>query len=133
MTDFLLDSEQQDCRLPNSGWIVATGEGHQDFNGGADVLVINVLAWVDSVTSTKIRVRGTDFPRRVLYAGSWELSTGDSDPLGNPTIAAVVRHNVGFEYEDVPVYYQINHPNSYVHRIGWKLQPGIQLELKVYW
>jgi hypothetical protein len=118
--------------VPSLGYITCTGEGSQQLAAGAAEAVTSVVAWLQASTNPRVRIIGTAFPRRVMYAGSWQLASSETDPNAASSICVHHSQPIWFEFQDTPVAYWNGSGNS-SDRIMWKLAPGVTVKLKVWW
>lgn len=118
--------------MPDSGWIDATGVGWSAIGGGAMPNVLWLLVHVVSITSAKVRVFGGAYPRRLMFAGSLQLTAEDTDSLGNVVHTPFIDWPVSFEFRelDMPV---ANFGAYAVSGVRWELPPGVEVKVKVFW
>lgn len=118
--------------MPDSGWIDAVGFGSAVLSGGAEVGVQYVDVQVISFTNPRIRSFGSTFPRRLLYAGSVQLLTGEHDVNGVQQQIPTVDFPVSFEMFEWPA------PTFAFGLLGitevqWELPSGIEIKIRVFW
>jgi len=110
----------------------ATGEGFSFIDGGVSHPVIYVVYEVLTITNPKVRITGSVFPRRLQFAGSLQLTTGDNDHSGT-------HHSVPIE--DWPVAWEMaefdpkmaNFTVAICDGIHWLLPPGVEVWIQVNW
>ena len=118
--------------MPDSGWILATGEGKFTFSSGLGENVLVVQHRVTSITNPKVRITGSVFPRRLQFAGSIQLFTHDVDFDGTDVFIPCFDWPVSWEAFEflVPT---VNLGFNGCEDIHWILPPGIEVEVKVFW
>lgn len=118
--------------MPDTGWLDASGFGSASLNGGINENVLVVLVEVTSITNPKIRIFGTTFPRRLLYAGSFQLLTHDVRFSGADANVPCFDFPCSFEMFEflVPA---IQYGSNGCRDIAWQLPPGITAKVKVFW
>lgn len=117
--------------MPDSGWIDCAGFDRAAINGGSSVTVNYVVVKLDSITNPRVRMFGTVYPKRLLYAGSFQLLTADFD-LDNTTVVEVPCFDFPASWEmfefDVPLVQAGNNACEYV---AWQLPGGVSGHVKV--
>lgn len=118
--------------MPDSGWIAASGESEALINGGAGVLVVGVVVYVDSFSTVKVRPLSTVFPRRLQFGGSFTLLTDDDDPSGTLQYIPAFNIPVNFEmFEWDPPSLPGGSPSIFYAR--WKLPNSMASHIKLFW
>lgn len=119
--------------MADSGWLSNTGrEGSILLDSGFKVNAFAVISVVTSITSPRVRVLTSNYPRRLQYAGSLQLLTDDND-LSNVT-QNVPWLNLALNWEMEEhrfVATGASIPASIA--VAWTLPPGVDVSFKVYW
>lgn len=114
--------------MPSTGFLTCTLESSALIDAGATVTVLGIEAYIASVTSPKVRVLGTTFPKRVQFGGSYGLIYPSTHQPVNPTDVWIWSTSLRFESE----YHNTSDPVLQAYRVGWKLPLGITVMLNVY-
>lgn len=117
--------------VADTGWFSASGEGSRDISGSSSLLVQTIWCSLDSLTSGRIRVSGTVFPKTVRYAGVVGLLTDDRLTDDTTTVY------VPWYWQSIPFEQCEFDPPQYVgaisRKVFWRLPAGVGIHLKVFW
>lgn len=116
--------------MADTGWQAASGSGSYDITGSSVQQIVAVGSRVDSISSSRVRVLSSAFPRRLQYAGSFGLWVPESalTPYGAEN-GVVWQSAVNFERE----YQYIVPLVKYARYVWWLLPPGISMHFRVLW
>jgi hypothetical protein len=110
----------------------AVGEGQSFIDGGTHHPIIYVVYEVLTITNPKVRITGSTFPRRLQFAGSLQLLTGDLDHTGTHQNVPNVDWPVTWEMAEYdPPMSNLSAPIC--DAIHWLLPSGIELWIQVNW
>lgn len=107
-----------------------SGEGFGDITGSSPQHIIAVRMIVHSITSPRVRPVGTQFPRRLQYAGSfglWYPSDADTNRAAENTV--VWDRNAAWE----DMYEYISGLDKWARYAFWNFPPGVAAGLWVVW
>lgn len=110
----------------------ATGEGSAQIDGGTHHAILYTVYEVLTITNPKVRVTGSVFPRRLQFAGSLQLLTGDLDNTGTHQFVPNDDWPISWEMaeRDHPMSNFSNPISAVIH---WLLPPGVEVWIQVNW
>lgn len=118
--------------MADTGWILASGEGEQIINGGVAVVPVALNAYIETVTSPRVRIIGTGDPKRVQFGGSCGFGGVVTD--NNGATVTTYGSTVPLEFERLYWWWPTKQATiAFADRVWWKLPPGIEWRLKFYW
>jgi len=110
----------------------ATGEGQAFIDGGTHHVVLYVVYQVLTITNPKVRITGSTFPRRLQFAGSLQLLTGDFDSTGTHQNVPLNDWPISWEMAEFDTPFLAIGGGSQ-NAIHWLLPPGVEVWIQVNW
>lgn len=116
--------------MADTGWVSASGSGVYDIAGSVNLPIVALEYRVDSITSSRVRILSTDFPRRLQYAGSMGiLYTTEDDGTYPSELMFEYSLNINWERQ----FEYILNLYKYGSHMFWLLPLGVSAHLKAYW
>jgi hypothetical protein len=118
--------------VADTGWLLASGEGEQLIDSGVAHLVVSMNAYIETVNTPRVRIIGTNSPKRVQYGGSCGL--GGTVVNNNGDSIVVYGDPIPLQFEALYWFLPaLTFTQAYADRVWWKLPLGIEWRLKFYW
>ena len=118
--------------MPSTGWLTASGEGSAQLSGSTLETVDFVDVFVTAI-GTSVKAVGTQFPRRLLYAGSVQLEVDMLNPSSVSQAANRFSFPVQWEFMEVNIEAGSGGLVPSFNRISWRLKQGVTAKIRATW